>query len=110
MLCEKCIHRDVCGKCAATGGIVKQCVSYIEQHHAYWKQRTNRWHDGKGVCCRTFFLCSRCGWNENVMTERCKICGAIMSPEELEVRKSEETLKWILANFSAQELGGADNG
>ena len=35
-MCNTCIHKEVCGKCKATGGQVGKCEHFAEERHGYW--------------------------------------------------------------------------
>ena len=37
MLCETCLHRVVCGKYKATGGVNK-CEHHAEERHGRWEK------------------------------------------------------------------------
>lgn len=55
-LCNNCIHKDVCGKFTATGG-VRKCENFKTE-------RRGRWIHPKGYVVSNGFLCSECGHKE----------------------------------------------
>lgn len=51
--CETCLHKEVCAKCAATGGNVQNCQHYAEERHGRWE-----WYE---ALVNPYALCSNCG-------------------------------------------------
>lgn len=73
-MCNNCIHKIVCSKYIATGG-VKSCEHHKEARKGRWVQSD---HD-------TLFACSICGDVIDVIkTNYCPNCGADMRGEENE--------------------------
>lgn len=67
-MCDNCIHKAVCSKYIATGG-VKSCEHHKEERKGRWVQSD---HD-------TLFACSICGDLIDVIkTNYCPNCGAKM--------------------------------
>ena len=40
-MCDKCIHKAVCGKCRATGGNVRECEHFKEERRGKWNTCPN---------------------------------------------------------------------
>lgn len=68
MICGNCLHRAVCGKYAATGGVNK-CRDHKEERHGRWK--------GAGM---GDYLCSICWcvYSGGNRFKHCPNCGAQM--------------------------------
>ena len=85
-ICETCLHRAVCGKYKATGGVNK-CEHHAEERHGRWEDE----YGGKYANPR--YRCSVCkaralydfemdlldNWKEvQALTPNCPKCGAKM--------------------------------
>ena len=68
-MCNNCIHKPVCGKCAATGGHVGKCEHFTQERHGRWVRgiSNHREHMKCSVCLKsqtpvgTFTYCPNCG-------------------------------------------------
>lgn len=68
-LCETCLHRAVCGKYKATGGVNK-CKDHKEERHGRWishNRGMNNWVE-----------CSECNTVGSPFWKRCPLCEAKM--------------------------------
>lgn len=72
-MCNKCEHREVCGKCRATGGNVRSCEHFKEQRHGRWIKRGN---EKKCSHCGFIYYSNNDDWNG------CPNCLADMRGEE----------------------------
>ena len=56
MLCETCLHRAVCGKYKATGGVNK-CQHHAEERHGRWD---TVFYEGNGTLASYSHICPKC--------------------------------------------------
>ena len=86
MLCETCLHREVCGRHKATGGVNK-CDDHKEERHGRWNEVAfGEWKCS--VCgivqeenAFPYNYCPNCGTPMDAMYENadpCACCGAII--------------------------------
>lgn len=68
-MCEKCIHKAVCGKYAATGGHVGKCEHFREERRGRWIRRHNETKCSK---CQFIYYSNRADYSY------CPNCGADM--------------------------------
>lgn len=86
-ICETCLHRAVCGKYAATGG-VKKCRHHKEERHGRWiPLEYDGYADGNPVW--DLWECSECqeehSGDEDTLTPYCPNCGAKMDGGNVDV-------------------------
>ena len=75
-MCNNCIHKTVCGKFRATGGVNK-CEHHKEERRGEWK-----YYRKQGIA-----TCTRCSFERNVDVNfgkaiSCPNCGADMRGKE----------------------------
>lgn len=83
-ICETCLHREVCGKYKATGGVNK-CRDQKEERHGEWLDGCAV-HNGKevyksidcSVCEEAFKIESQDQEHWKAQFKVCPFCGAIM--------------------------------
>lgn len=81
MICGNCLHRAVCGKHKATGGVNK-CEHHAEERHGRW---IHHYHDS-GELIDDKWYCSECHMcNEHKRTWYCPNCGAKMDGGNVDV-------------------------
>lgn len=71
--CEKCVHKAVCGKFAATGGHVRSCQHFSEEKHGQWL--TDKFGLERSICS----VCDAC--YEGDGGNYCPNCGTPMDGE-----------------------------
>lgn len=74
-MCNTCIHKIVCSKYIATGG-VKSCEHHKEERKGRWVKR--QFADD----CTTAYRCSECHTTWDANTNYCPNCGADMRGNE----------------------------
>ena len=87
-ICETCLHRVVCGKYTATGGVNK-CEHYAEERHENcdWCKPGEEWcgtcvkffdyyEDGGSDSCSAPFDLAKCSYYKPI--HNCPNCGAKM--------------------------------
>ena len=75
MQCDKCLHKVVCGKFRATGG-VNACEHHKEEQKAHWMPC------GKGKAFEFMFECSYCHVIGSPRWKCCPVCGSKMEGTE----------------------------
>ena len=89
MLCETCLHRDVCGKYKATGGENK-CKDFKEERYGRWEVVHGVLTPGGDPLLRCPICKSResehlCGIECRVVWHYCPSCGTPMDGGETDV-------------------------
>lgn len=77
-LCNNCIHKDVCAKLSATGGVMK-CEHFMEM------PKNGRWIAQETTAQPFVFVmyhCSKCNCFSAVNSNFCRNCGADMRGAE----------------------------
>lgn len=109
MMCNNCIHKPVCGKFRATGG-VKKCEHFKEERKGRWRWGKSTILEFGALATRSELYCGSCGksvpygWTNFSF---CPHCGADM-------RKSENDTKCIKnevsnADFAKNPQNGSPN-
>ena len=69
-MCNKCIHKPVCSKFLATGGVGK-CEHFREEKRGYWMPQV--------LLGERIWDCSNCKTIGSLAWKRCPVCDAKMS-------------------------------
>ena len=76
-ICEICLHREVCGKYKATGGVNK-CDNHKEERHGRWIEKADMVESYLSDCTEVFYECSVCESASHGESPYCPNCGTPM--------------------------------